>query len=167
MTKPTKYVARYEGQIVGTRKSPRPYAFAIVMQDNEQVERDAAYGFTGKGGRGDLQDEFEYATNCASAQPGESYGKFKPGYSFPITAEMIAKGRAEIEGGWEGYVARKRAAHVASFEKKLAGGGFKPYVCAWSMTRHNAEKAAANPRRGWHALGATGRVIAIVNAEVA
>lgn len=152
MAKATKFIARYEGKIVGTRKSPRPYLFAVVVKDNEEFARERAYGFTG--GETERKNFVYYTNNANAAAPGVIY----PGERFKITAEMIAEGREKIAGGFDGYIAGLRELQIARFKEM----NFEPGVFGWSMSRANAEKMAAGAGK-W-----PGRIVlAIVPAETA
>jgi hypothetical protein len=137
-TKSTKFVARYEGKIVGTRKSPRPYAFAIVAKHNEAAEREAAYGRkTTKTDAGN----FDYYIKCAT---GTYNGTFGDGRSFTskVEGKTLERALAVVALGYEGYIADLKARAIADFEERLAKGHFEPGVFGWSMSRANADKLA-------------------------
>jgi len=135
-----RFVARYKGEIVGTRRSPRPYKFAIVVQDDEEAERDAAYNYMPT--QIDRAN-WEYHTTRAAMQPGQYY----PGYNFVVSAKDVAEARRQIADGWDGFVARERDRRVGYFEKKKAATGFRPFVAGWSMSHSNAVKGAKRFRR--------------------
>ena len=141
--KAVKYTATYNGAVVGTRKSPRPYQFAVIMQNDEGYARARAYEYepTDTDRR-----NFDYHSNNAKAQPGDLYPG--PGYRFTITEKMVAEGQQMIVGGWEGYVAKCRAREIENFEARKAEGHYEVGVYGWSMSRKNAEKMAAQVK-GW------------------
>jgi len=150
VTKAIKYTATYNGVVVGTRKSPRPYQFAVVVQSDEAAAR--AYAYDYKPTDTDHKN-FVYHSNNAQCQPGDTYPERN--YKFTVDAMMIAEGKRMIAGGWEGYVAICRARAIENFEAHKANGGFEPGVYGWSMSRRNVEKMAAQ---------AGSRVLAIVPA---
>lgn len=139
MAKPIKYTATYNGKVVGTRKSPRPYLFAIIVQSLEEVARLHAYRFEPT--ETDLLN-FNWYTEGATATVGKS--KFPDIKGSVWSAEDIEKGKREIEGGWDAYVARLRASAIENFERRKAAGHFEPNVHGWSMSLRNAEKMAAS-----------------------
>lgn len=146
--KPIKYVARYEGKIVGTRKSPRPYEYAVIVRSIEAYAREKAYGYTATDTD---RANFHYFGELVAA--GESH----PHYRYNKGDEN--HWRAAVEGGFDAYIAGLRATEIERFEEHRAAGGFEPRVLGWSMSRHNAEKMAASARH-------PGReVLAIVPAE--
>ena len=138
MTKGTKYTATYEGKVVGKRTSPRPYLFAIVVRDDIETARQAAYGF-----QADDQDrkDFEFHTRCATGTYSGTFASGRP-FTQEIKGEELARHRAHVEGGFEAYVARKHARLIAQFEARVAAGAFEPRAVSWSMSRANAEKTA-------------------------
>lgn len=173
-----KYVARFNGAIVGTRKSHRPYQFAVVAQCDEAHARAAAYGYTAT----DLdRRNFDYAVSIVACEgqfiepragesdlrkpsdAGQVRKAWRTGrtYVAGYSAEEIAHAKADIEGGFDAHVARLKAEMIKRFERRKAEGGFQPFVSGWSMSRRNVEKMAASCR------GAAVKVLAIVPAEVA
>lgn len=138
MAKDTKFTASFEGKIVGTRRSPRPYLFAIVVQWNAESHRADAYGY--KATATD-RSNFDYYSKCAT---GTYTDTFRTGKTFTnkIEGAELAAAQAKIEGGFDAYVARLRAEAIERFEASLKGGYFEPGVVAWSMSSVNAEKTA-------------------------
>jgi hypothetical protein len=135
-----KFIARYNGEVVGTRRSPRPYKFAIIAQDDEAAERDAAYNYVPT--QIDKAN-WQYHETRARMQPGDHY----PGYNFTVNAKDVAEARKQIEHGWDGFIDRERNRRIGYFETKKAETGFRPFVAAWSLTHPNAVKAARKFRR--------------------
>ncbi|UEM08258.1 hypothetical protein J4G43_025895 [Bradyrhizobium barranii subsp. barranii] len=155
MTKTTKFNATYQGKIIGTRKSPRPYQFAIVAQHDEQAARASAFDYQPT--RTDRAN-FEWDTFKATCSPGATVTP--PGWNNATTfsrAEIEAS-QDRIAGDWSAYAERCRQRAIENFEHYLKTGHFEPHVAAWSMSRANAEKAS---RR------VTGRLLAIVSVEAA
>lgn len=138
MTKGTKYTATYEGKVAGKRTSPRPYLFAIIVRDDIEIARQAAYGF--QASDQDRKD-FDFHTRMAS---GTYTGTWANGttFSHEVKGEELARHLAHVEGGFEAYVARKHARLVEQFEARVAAGAFEPRAVSWSMSRANAEKTA-------------------------
>lgn len=156
MSKATKFVARYEGEIIGTRRSPRPYTHAVITQDDEETARQAAHLWTPS--ELDKRD-FEWETFKASCTVGVEVRPAGWNFSTRFKAEEIEASRERIAGDWPAYVARRKAWRIKCFEDSLAAGRFKPRVFGWSMSERNAQKMAS---------GVNGmRVLAIVPAEVA
>jgi hypothetical protein len=155
---PTTYTATYNGKIVGTRKSPRAYQFAIVIQRDVEAARKAAYEFQPTATD---RENFEYEARIANAAPGApiNHGNRHNHPHGDIvlkhTVDQIDRAKAAIVGGWEGYVARKRDIRIEWFQSALAKGDFEPQVHGWSMSARNAQKMA-------NAVGTT--LLAIVPA---
>jgi hypothetical protein len=137
-TKSTKFIARYEGKVVGTRKSPRPYAFAIVAKHNIETERKAAYEYTATESD---KSNFDYYTECAT---GAYNGTFNDGrkYTSKIEGNELARAVAIRDLGYAGYAAKLKADRIERFEERVAKGAFEPAVFGWSMSRVNADKLA-------------------------
>lgn len=154
MTKPIKYTATYNGKIVGTRKSPRPYLYAVVVQPLEEVARLYAYHYEPT--KTD-RSNFDWRAKGAAATVGEA--KFPNINGSTWAAEEIARAKETIEGGWDAYVSRLRYDAIARFEAAKASGHFEPYVFGWSMSCHNAKGMAAT------AVHPSRAVLGIVPAE--
>lgn len=154
MAKTTKYSATYQGKIVGTRKSPRPYQFAIIAQHDEQAARERAYGY-----KPTDRDESNLAwlTELAAFEADVPVWPRGWNFSTKFSVKQIGDAKAKIAGGRDAFLASCCEREIRNFEEYLADGHFAPHVAAWSMSRANAEKAA---RR------VTGNVLAIVPAEV-
>ena len=155
---PNKYIARLNGQIVGKRTSQsRSYSHAYVMQHDEAATRAAAYDYVAT-----KQDRKNYDWHAgkvargigAPAWPGDAYLAH-----ITLTEQDIAAARAQIEGGFESYVARQRQRLIGYFETSKARGVFKPFVGGWASRRDLAEKAA----RQYESRGC--KLLAIVPAE--
>lgn len=138
VTKPITYTATYNGKVVGTRKSPRPYLYAIVVQNLEEVARLHAYRYEPT--KTD-RSNFDWRAKCAAATVGEA--KFSDIKGSTWEAEEIARAKETIEGGWDAYVSRLRYDAIARFEAAKASGHFEPHVFGWSMSSHNAKGMAA------------------------
>jgi hypothetical protein len=157
MSKATKFVARYAGKIVGTRRSPRPYTHAVITQAVEEYARAAAYDWQPADSD---KSNFEWLTFKATCTAGAEV--LPPGWKFStkFSADEIESARAEIAGDWASYVTRTRARKIAFFEQRKAEGAFEPAVGGWSMSGHNAAKMAASFKHPGV------RFLAIVPAEV-
>lgn len=116
----TTYTATYNGQVIGTRKSPRAYAFAVIYQRDEVRARTYASRPADKTDR----SNFEFYTAVST---GFWNGRER-------NADEVAEAKTRIEGGFESYVARERAAELAQLEKSIAAGEFQPKVFGWSMS---------------------------------
>lgn len=156
MAKSTKYVARYNGEIVGTRTTAsRTYTHAVVAQWNEAESRAAAYGY--KATETDRKN-FNFYSFIAQQEPGKICTP--PGWRMTttFTAEEITKDKALVDGGFDAYAERQRQRNIEWFELRLSEGYFKPFVATWCGRLDLAQKEYS--RRGAYAL-------AIVPAEVA
>jgi hypothetical protein len=144
-TTTTTYLARWDGEIVGTRKSPRPYTHAVICQwDREAAKRDLDAWQPSKTDRSNWD---YYVKIAAGNDPHPEYR----------TAADLAKIRATVGAGWEANVERLRDDAVRRFGLNDA----KPYVAGWSMSAGNAAKMAADKARYRHQI-----VLGIVPAEV-
>lgn len=135
-----KFTASYNGKIIDTRRSPRPYKFAIVVQYSREASRKAAHEYAlTKTDR----SNFEYETQVAAFQPGVS-GTIKGDRPFTTsyTAEAIARAQEMVAGGIDGYLAILRKRAIERFEAMDAKGHFEPKVHGWSMSEGNAQKMA-------------------------
>lgn len=143
MTKarPVKYVARHAGQIVGTRKSPRPYAFAVVVQADEEAARRRAYDYVATDAD---RSNFEWLGLKAAQAPGVPVRPAGWRFETKFDAEEIAEAQNLTAYGFEGYVAHLRERAIANFEQRRAKGAFLPGVYGWSMSAPNAQKMAAS-----------------------
>lgn len=152
MPKATKFVARWEGKIVGTRTSPRPYTHAVIVRGVQEYYRKKAYEYV--------------ATDCDKSN-FKYYGEVVAGLrdSKYDSAEQTAKNRADaaanIEGGFEAYIGRLRQTEIDRYEERVKNGGFMPCVRGWSMSAANAQKMANSNNGPWV------EVLGIVKAEVA
>jgi hypothetical protein len=158
-----KYVAKYDGKIVGKRTTEsRVYTHAIVVQESAEFARAEAYGWApldrkdydyhvavalceGVMNLAPLRD-WEKEGTVGQTRHGE--GSRQGAFVLRHTAAKIARSKAIIEGGFEGYAARGRAAAIASFERKLAAGGFEPGVAAWCGRLDLARKEAGKRNTG-------------------
>jgi hypothetical protein len=137
MTKAIKHFARYQGAIVGMRRSPRPYKFAVVGHGNEAVDHDYAYNY--KPTSVDRQN-FDYNARNALRTPGEPYIHPTLGPINTWKAKEIDEAKERSAGGWNAYVERERQRKIGYFEEAKTNGKYKPHVLGWSMSAHNAEK---------------------------
>lgn len=142
----TKFVAYWEGKLVGTRKSDRPYTHAVVVQDDEAAARKHAYEY---------QPTKTDRSNFAYYQEIDRLGEQHPHYGVtswrtePDRAG-IAEARAHLVGGFEGYVERIRQEQIGYFERAKKSGGFEPRVAGWSMSARNAEKMRSQQCGSFH-----------------
>jgi len=138
------FTASYNGKIVGTRRSPRPYAFAVVVQYSEADGRRAAYEYQAT----DLdRSNWKYAVDKSKAQAGVPYNHGPSrGDPRPIILthgpKAIAEAQQVVAAGWDAYVAAHRARQITWFEERLAKGYYEPKVHGWSMSAANAQKMA-------------------------
>lgn len=153
----TKYIAKLDGKIVGTRTTAsRTYTHALIVQDVEEVARNAAYNYTST--KTDSSN-FEYSSFIAKQQPGvlcrprgwSTETKFK-------AAEIVAAHEL-VEGSFDAYVRRLRERHIAGFEARKTKGGFEPFVATWCGRLDLAQKAVTAH------TSAARQFIAIVPAE--
>jgi hypothetical protein len=135
--KPITYTATWEGKIVGTRKSPRPYKYAIIVQRDQEADRKYAYEFVPAN-----KGSFDYYVQIATATPGVSLRPKGWNFDTSYDAGQIEEAKKHIEGGWEGFAARERQQKINRFEALLAKGGYEPFVHGWSQSLVNAAKAA-------------------------
>jgi hypothetical protein len=147
MTKATTYTATYNGQVVGTRKSPRVYLFAVVYQRDEAKSR----AFITRPADKTDRANFEYYVKCAT---GTYVGTFANGKTFTteIKGDELARAQAHIVGGFEAYVARIRADSLAAHEAAVANGDFEPCVFGWSMSARAVKGMEAQAAKAGHYL---------------
>lgn len=156
----TKYEARVEGKVVGKRTTAgRTYTSAIVLVRSQEFYRERAFNYvvteTDK-------SNFKYAVKAAASEgqviePGPGQKDCRWGapanhyvsswadntqYIGAYTDEVVARSKAEIVGGFEGYVARRKEAEIAKFNKM----SFAPFVVAWAGRPDLAQKEAAKYR---------------------
>jgi len=146
----TNYVAKLDGEIIGTRSSPRVYTHAVIIQYSEQHYRDEAYTFNAD--KQDRKNFDHYVQQAAGKSP----------YDWCRTPEKIAEAQADVEGGFDAYCARLRQRQIDSFEAGLKAGGYTPGIVGWCGRRDLAEKLA-NQYRGQARVAK----VWIVEAEVA
>jgi hypothetical protein len=138
--KQTVFTATYEGKIVGTRRSPRPYQFAIVVLQDEAADRKRAYEY-----QATKMDHSNFAYYQEIDRLGENHPHYcKCSWRDEPDLEGIARARQLIEGGFDMYVARLREKAIENFEVSRAAGCYEPHVYAWSMSEKNARKAASS-----------------------
>lgn len=130
----TKYIARLNGETVGTRSSDRVYTNAVVIQRSEAAARKAAYEY-----RSTTSDSsnFEYISIIAQGRSP---------YDFNKTEKATSDAKAQVEGGFDAYVRRLRERAIASFERYLADGHFTPVAATWCGRPNLAQKEAAKYR---------------------
>lgn len=121
------------------------------------ARRDLAFAradLQGKSWAGQWQSSYDYASRCASVQPGEKYPE--AGYSFTVDQEMHDKGRALLEKypTADLYIAHCRAEALEKVNKQGLGDQGKEVVLQWSMSEANARKALSAKAAGgyWTAL---------------
>jgi hypothetical protein len=154
----TKYIARLDGKIVGRRTTKaRTYTHAIVVQRIEELARKDAYEYTATK---EDRRSFDYYTAVA-ARTTETQVPHPAGFNYTSSASEIADAKQRIEGGFDAFIARKRADYIERFEAHKAKGGFEPQVAAWAGRLDLAQKAV-----GQHTHGGC-RLVAIVPAEEA
>jgi hypothetical protein len=174
----TKYVAKFEGQIVGKRKSDRVYTHAIVGIWDIEAARDRVYNYAGDETE---KSNFRYYTKIAACAGqifevrswekdvvGQTTHKGNPGqppHHLSHTAEDIARAKADIANGWEGYVAALRQHKIERFEESAAVGA-KPFVIAWAGRPDLAEKRALTAAND-HAKYRNTILLGVVPAEIA
>lgn len=157
----TKYIAKFEGKVVGKRKSHRTYTHAIVVQADADKARDRAYNFVpnNKHDRG----EFDYYCKIVACEGkfieptgtmwdgrrkddvGQQLNNWNDGreYVSGYDAKAMADAKKKTADGWDGYVAYLRAEAIARFEQQFANGGFEPRVEAWAGRPDLAQKEAS------------------------
>lgn len=151
-----EYVARWNGVVIGTRSSPRPYQFAVVCQFHEDKARAVAYDYVAT-----ETDRKNFAYYSAIVAQGVEHPHVRPERWRPNPVlEVLERAKGQIDGGFDAYIARLREHAIKNFEARKAEGFFGPRVSGWSMSRPNAEKMAASCRSSWQA------VLGIVPAEV-
>lgn len=142
----TKYVAKWNGVIVGKRiTQDRTYSHAIVVQNVEEAHRAAAYNYAATATD---RSNFEYYTRIAEGRS-----------QFKHTAEEVVEASIKIDGGYEAYIGRVRERMITWFEEKKAKGYFEPCVAAWAGRLDLAAKAVSQH------TGPKRKLIGIVEAE--
>lgn len=147
MAKTHKYQATLDGKVIGTRTTARVYTHAVIVRDNREAERVAAYCYKTSSIDG---ENFRYITERAIQ--GENHPHYRGNVA------QLAGDRATAEAGYDAYIDAKVEKLIESYKRKVARGGFEPYVAAWCGRRDLALKAA---RR----FGDT--VVAVVPVELA
>lgn len=135
------FIARWKGEIVGTRKSDRDYKVAVITQRNEEMARADAYDRSPT--KRDVSDFewFSFVARCSPLQPST----FKNhSYALGFTEEEIGRAKARVAGGIEGYVERRVARDIDAFEAMLKRGCFNPEVARWSLSESAARRAIPN-----------------------
>jgi hypothetical protein len=149
MAKTTKFLARYNGEIVGTRTSQSmAYTHAIVVIIDAAAVNAAAASWT-KADQKDAVWSFNHKTNTANG------GNLYTYETDAERAERVAKAKAEIEGGLDAFIERAKAYKL---ETRRYKGEPKPLVRSWSQSARNAEKASRS-------LYQYDRLLAVVEAE--
>lgn len=139
---PTKYIAKLHGVIVGKRTTQsRTYTHAVVVLEDVEADRKAAYGYVAT--KHD-RENFNYQTEVATAGLDHEHMRW---CTEAQRIERLAEAVAEIAGGFDGYVARRRDKEIASFEDRLARGYYTPGVVTWCGRLDLAQKEA-NSRAG-------------------
>jgi hypothetical protein len=153
----TKYIARYDGKIVGTRKTERTYQFAVVTQISEARARDYAYNY--KATSSD-RDDHNYYGKVVSVGVGGIWDTDR-GWTYTVDQRQFDDCSATWFGGdFDAYVAWLRERAIKDFEARLADGAFEPAIAGWCGRRDLAQKLAAEQSK--HRT-----VLAIVPAELA
>jgi len=154
----TKYVARLNGTIVGRRTTKgRTYTHAIIVQSIEEASRKDAYEY--RPTKTD-RSNFDYYSRIV-AQGIEGEHVCVNSWRTEPDLKALADAKAKIEGGFDAFIARKRAEQIAAFEHWKAQGGYEPRVAAWAGRLDLAQKAVGS-HTGTHC-----KLVAIVLAEVA
>jgi hypothetical protein len=158
----TKYIARLDGVVVGTRRSDRTYTHAIVAQLDEALARAEAYSYLPT--NSDLNN-FNYYTEIAEQGIQHRFAR-RPSASEPWrtdadSVEQIHAALYWIEGGWDAYVAKMREIAICRFEAMKEKGAYEPKVIAWAGRPDLARKRAAEADKGYY------KWVNIVPAEVA
>jgi hypothetical protein len=140
------YTATWNGKLIGKRKSPRPYTHAVIVQTDEEVARKFAYDYSAT--KADRKN-FDYY--CEIDRLGVDHPHYCIQSWRPAPDHVgIERARANIVGGFDGYVARLKKEAIKSFEAHKAAGGFNPRVAGWSMSERNAHKMAQQHSNGVH-----------------
>jgi hypothetical protein len=144
----TKYIARLDGVVVGTRRSDRTYTHAIVIKVDEEFARTEAYNYLAT--NYDLTN-FNYFVEIADQGMQHEYVRPK---SFRPDGDVdYLQHAAEIaEAGWDAYVASRKASAIETFESRKADGYYEPKVVAWAGRPDLAVKRAReaeSPRLAW------------------
>jgi hypothetical protein len=141
----TKYVAHYEGKLVGKRTSTsdRIYTHAVVVKADEVKARKYAYEYCAT-----ASDRRDYEYNVKKADQGIQHEHIcvTPWRAEPDYVRLQDAIEA-IEGGYEAYVARRRLQEIDRFEHGRAKGAFEPKVACWNSRLDLARKECAKYAR--------------------
>jgi hypothetical protein len=124
MAKAVKHTVTFPDGTTQVRRSPRIYTHAIAARGNVARARKEAYEHVPS------EEDFQYYQAVAT---GNS--------TLRQSQEDVVKAQAEVEGGWEGFVARHRQWRIDRFEEALAAGKFGWRVERWSQSAAAAKKA--------------------------
>jgi hypothetical protein len=134
----TNYIAKLDGNIIGTRSSERTYTHAVIIQWSEESfrERDHSVAYAQQC---NSKKNFEYYCGIAANGVEGEMAKYK--FTSLEEATRRVEHAKEIAAlGYEGWVEQERMENIAEFEAKVARGGF------WNGRRDLAEKEAAKYR---------------------
>jgi hypothetical protein len=140
----TNYIAKLDGNIIGTRSSERTYTHAVIIQWSEESfrERDHSVAYAQQC---NSKKNFEYYCGIAAHGIEGEMAQYK--YTSLEEATRRVEHAKEIAAlGYEGWVEQERMENIAEFEAKVARGGFTPAVLCWNGRRDLAEKEAAKYR---------------------
>jgi hypothetical protein len=136
--KPRKieYVAKLDGVIVGRRLSHLPYTHAVVVQENEERERQRAYAT--EPDESCRKSYKEYA-QIANSSPGarnltNSWRR--------LSTRDIELAERRIRGKFDAYFQHHREFMIEYFEERKTKGAFEPKVERWLLQKDVAERTA-------------------------
>ena len=133
----TNYVAKLEGQIVGTRKSDRTYTHAVIIQYSEEWHRERAHSVA-YAQYHNSKSNFDYYSEIAARGVEGELAQWRR--MSRETADRI------VAMGYDAWVEGRRLENIKQHEASVANGGFKPAVLCWNGRRDLADKEAAKRR---------------------
>lgn len=140
MTK-LNYVAKHNGEIVGTRSSARTYTHAVVIQHNEAWYRERAHSVA-YAKQHHSQSNFAYYQRIAASGVEGEMAEYK--YTPRADIERRVREAEHIVAmGYDAWVAERLAENIAQHAKNVDNGGFAPAVVTWCGRPDLASKEAA------------------------
>lgn len=141
----TTYIAKFNGEIVGTRQTERTYAYAVVVIADQEFDAKRAASVEYAREHCNKKDFVYY---CAIANDGVDAEQERYKYTSREEIERrVAEAAAIRDMGYDAWVEQRRLHHIAQHEQSVAKGRFKPAVATWCSRLDLALKEASVRRK--------------------
>jgi hypothetical protein len=154
MAKAVKHTVTFPDGTTQVRRSPRIYTHAVIARGNVERQRKEAHEYVPS------RIDFDWYAGIAAT------GKWRFRHLEDVVADakLLADAKANVEGGWDGYVARERQRRIDNFERALAKGEYGWRAVRWSQSARAVQKAAQDFAAN-HTYLTDVRVVEVARAE--